>query len=121
MNSRIPTATLMVVGRPAAYSQQAAPAPASSSTGTHPAQFRLDTQRLTSAWRPVLAPATGYGASQPPDPVVCRSTSGFGAASVAERQPGMPVMYIIPIDAYQQLWNEAGNSAEANRRPAGAL
>ena len=33
----------------------------------------------------------------------------FGAATLAERQPGMPVMYIIPVDAYRQLWDSNSN------------
>ena len=34
----------------------------------------------------------------------------FGVTDPADRQPGDPVMYIVPVTAYEQMWDQAGNS-----------
>jgi len=33
----------------------------------------------------------------------------FGAATLEDRQPGTPIMYIIPVDAYLRMWDAAGD------------
>jgi heat shock protein HslJ len=82
-----------------------------SSTGLQPSQIKLDTQGLPYAWQAVAVPATPYDASQPPGPVGLPDHIEilFGAATLAERQPGTPIMYLIPIDAYRQMWDSNGN------------
>ncbi len=88
------------------------PAPATSSaTALQPSQIKLDTQGLPYAWQAVSVPATPYDASQPPGPKGLPEHIEilFGAATPAERQPGTPIMYIIPVDAYRQMWDSAGN------------
>jgi heat shock protein HslJ len=88
------------------------PAPSTlSSSGLQPSQIKLDTQGLPYSWQAVSVPATPYDASQPPGPKGLPEHIEvlFGAATPAERRPDMPVMYIIPVDAYRQLWDSAGN------------
>jgi heat shock protein HslJ len=103
---------LAVTFQTAAAAQPPAPAP-SSETGLQPSQIKLDTQGLPYAWQAVAVPATPYDASQPPGPKGLPEHIEilFGAATPAERQPGTPIMYIIPVDAYRQLWDSNGNPA----------
>ena len=92
----------------------AAAAPAApSTTGLQPSQIKLDTQGLPYAWQAVSVPAAPYDASQPPGPKGLPEHIEilFGAATPAERQPGTPIMYLIPVDAYRQLWDSNGNPA----------
>lgn len=35
----------------------------------------------------------------------------FGVTDPADRQPGDPIMYIIPVNTYRRMWDEAGNDA----------
>jgi heat shock protein HslJ len=39
----------------------------------------------------------------------------FGVTNPAERQPNDPIMYIIPVNAYREMWDEAGNSSVSER------
>ena len=84
-----------------------------STTGLQPSQIKLDTQGLPYAWQAVSVPGAPYDASQPPGPMGLPEHIEilFGAATPAERQPGTPIMYLIPIDAYRQLWDSNGNPA----------
>jgi heat shock protein HslJ len=84
-----------------------------STTSLQPSQIRLDTQGLPSSWQPVSVPATSYDASQPPGPTGLPQHIEilFGATKPADRQPGSPIMYIIPVDAYRQMYNAAGNTS----------
>jgi hypothetical protein len=131
MKSRMLTATLMLLGPLlAACGQQAAPAPAAPAAPTNPLAPSAEPPRaeqpatgasplagtawqVLNSWQPVLVPATRYDASQPPGPVGLPEHIQilFGAATVADRQPGTPVMYIIPVNAYTQLWDGAKNPA----------
>jgi hypothetical protein len=38
----------------------------------------------------------------------------FGVTDPSDKQPGDPVMYIIPVTAYEQMWEAAGNPYVAN-------
>lgn len=35
----------------------------------------------------------------------------FGVTDPADKQPGDPVMYIIPVRAYEEMWTAAGNDS----------
>ena len=89
----------------------AVPSTSTMSGALQPSQIKLDTQGLPYAWQAVSVPATPYDASQPPGPMGLPEHIEilFGATTPAERQPGTPIMYIIPIDAYRQLWDSNGN------------
>jgi heat shock protein HslJ/uncharacterized protein YraI len=81
--------------------------------GFHPSMISLDTQGLPYSWQPVLVPATPYDASQAPGPtgLPAHVEILFGVTEAEQRQPGSPIMYIIPVDAYRALWDDAGNPA----------
>ena len=84
-----------------------------SDAGLDPDQISLDTQGLADAWQPVVVPAQPYDVSQPPGPKGMPEHIEilFGVTDPADRQPGDPVMYIIPATAYRQMWEENGNLA----------
>ncbi len=90
--------------------QKAAPKSTSGAT-LQPSQIKLDTQGLPYSWQAVSVPARPYDASQPPGPVGLPEHIEilFGATTPADRQPGSPIMYIIPVDAYRQMWDHNGN------------
>ncbi|HEY52753.1 MAG TPA: META domain-containing protein [Caldilineae bacterium] len=81
--------------------------------GLDPDQISLDPQGLADAWQPVVVPAQPYDVSQPPGPKGMPEHIEilFGATDPADRQPGDPIMYIIPVNAYRQMWEENGNLA----------
>jgi len=78
-----------------------------------PNDISLDTQGLPTSWQAVVVPATPYDQSQPPGPMGLPAHIEilFGVTDPADRQPGDPIMYIIPVNAYRQMWDEAGNDA----------
>ena len=77
-----------------------------------PQQVSIDTQGLPYSWQANLAPETPYNASQPPGPMGLPQhiEINFGVTDPADKQPGDPIMYIIPVTAYEQMWNQAGES-----------
>ena len=81
--------------------------------GITPEQISLDTQGLPYSWQPVVVPETPYDESQPPGPMGLPEHMEilFGVTDPVDRQPTDPIMYIIPVNAYRQMWNEAGNPA----------
>ena len=87
-----------------------------ASIGLNPAQISLDTQGLPYPWQANAVPATAYDASQPPGPAGLPDhiQINFGTMDPTNRQPTDPVMYIIPVDAYRQLWDDAGNEGVSN-------
>jgi len=81
-----------------------------------PQLVTIDTQGLPYSWQANLVPATPYDASQPPGPMGLPQhiEINFGVTDPGDKQPGDPVMYIIPVDAYEQMWEGAGNPYIAN-------
>ncbi|MBE2222010.1 MAG: META domain-containing protein [Anaerolineae bacterium] len=73
----------------------------------------LDTQGLPYSYQPVYVPETPYDASMPPGPVGLPAHIEvlFGVTDPADRQPNDPIMYIIPVAAYEAMWEEAGSEA----------
>jgi len=110
-----PTAVPQAAAKPTA-----APAPTaatSSSAGMiQPQQVSIDTQGLPYSWQANLVPATPYDASQPPGPMGLPQhiEINFGVTDPSKKQPGDPIMYIIPVDAYRQMWDSAGNPYVTN-------
>ncbi len=92
-------------------------APAAGAEGSSPAgmiqpqQVSIDTQGLPYAWQANLVPATPYDTSQPPGPMGLPEhiEINFGVTDPSDKQPGDPVMYIIPVTAYEQMWDSAAN------------
>jgi len=98
----------------AAATATAAPAPAtttSSSGMIQPQQVSIDTQGLPYSWQANGVPATPYDASQPPGPTGLPEhvVINFGVTNPADKQPGDPIMYLIPVDAYELMWDKAGD------------
>lgn len=90
--------------------------PAAGGADIDPAGITLDTMGLPYAWQANLVPATPYDNSRPPGPkgLPEHVQINFGATDPADKQPGDPVIYIIPVEAYQQLWAAAGDPAVSN-------
>ena len=90
--------------------QAAAPSEPSADM-IQPQQVSIDTQGLPYSWQANLVPATPYDASQPPGPMGLPEhiEINFGVTDPADKQPGDPIMYIIPVTAYEQMWDQAGN------------
>lgn len=84
-----------------------------SSAAIDPSRISLDTQGLAADWRAVVVPETPYDQSQPPGPMGMPEHTQiiFGISDPAEREFRDPIMYIIPVNAYRQLWEEAGNTS----------
>lgn len=82
-----------------------------AAAGLYPSMIALDTQGLPYSWQPVLVPEAPYDQSQPPGPtgLPAHIEILFGVTEPSQRQPSDPIMYIIPVDAYRAMWDEAGN------------
>ncbi len=84
-----------------------------------PSMVSIDTQGLPYSHQIVYVPETPYDASQPPGPkgLPAHLEILFGITDPSERAPGdpsMPIMYIIPVEAYEQMWQEAGSESVTN-------
>ncbi len=115
-SSATPTVKAVVETASVTAVQEATRTPeGTASQAIPPGLIRLDTQGLPYSWQPHLIPATPYDASQPPGPTGLpeHTLITFGVTDPQDRKPGDPVMYIIPIEAYEQLWDDAGNPAVA--------
>jgi hypothetical protein len=89
-------------------------APVSSFCATvNPAWISLNTSGLNYSWQANCVPAAPYDQSQPPGPkgLPEHIEINFGVTNPADKQPGDPVIYIIPAADYQALWHEAGNDS----------
>ncbi len=84
------------------------------SIGIAPEDITLDDQGLVQAWQAALVPATPFDNMHAPGP------SGLpthiqvlfnGVSDPTAREPGGPVIYIIPVDAYQSMWRDHDSSA----------
>lgn len=75
----------------------------------------IDTQGLFPSWRASVVRASAYDVRQPPGPkgLPKHIKIIFGEVDPRQRDAFDPVMYIIPVTAYQQLWDEQGNKAVA--------
>jgi hypothetical protein len=76
----------------------------------------LDTQGLYPDWQAVVVPEQPYDQSMPPGPVGLPAHIQilFGVNNHAAYEPGDPIIYIIPVNAYRDMWEAAGNMAVTN-------
>ncbi len=90
---------------------QASAPESSTSSMIQPQQVSIDTQGLPYSWQANLVPETPYDISQPPGPMGLPEhiEINFGVTDPANKQPGDPIMYIIPVTAYEQMWDSAAN------------
>jgi hypothetical protein len=84
---------------------------------SNPNSVSIDTINLPYSWQANLVEATPYDDSQPPGPkgLPEHLQINFGVANPADVQLGDPILYIIPVEAYKQLWAEAGNTTVSDR------
>jgi hypothetical protein len=76
----------------------------------------IDTMGLPYSWQANRVEATAYDNSQPPGAMGLPEhiQVNFGVTDPADVQFGDPILYIIPVEEYKQLWDEAGNTAVSN-------
>lgn len=81
-----------------------------------PDDIRLDTQGLPYSWQANLVAGTPYDESMPPGPMGLPEhiQVNMGVTDPADRTFLDPVIYIIPVEAYEQLWGDAGNDYITN-------
>lgn len=98
--------------------------PAATSPGESmridPRSVSIDMVGLPWVWQANLVPATPYDSSQPPGPRglpehIQINFTGDPTARISpeERQPGDPVLYIIPVEAYRRMYEENGDQGVA--------
>ncbi len=81
--------------------------------GLDPALVTLDMLGLPYLYQTSCTAATPYDNTQPPGPTGLPDhiQVNFGVEGQTEVLPNDPVIYIIPIEAYKQLWEENGDTA----------
>jgi heat shock protein HslJ len=91
-------------------------AKAAGGLGIDPSSVTLDTMGLPTSWQANLIRGTSYDDSQPPGPMglpehiqINLGSDDQDRPNPATRQPGDPVIYIIPVAAYQDLWESNGD------------
>ena len=83
----------------------------SSAVGIDLGSIRLDTRGLPYSWQASAVPTMPYDVSQPLGPVGLPEhiQISFAPTDVRENQYGEPVIYIIPVETYKQLWEVNGD------------
>ncbi len=76
-----------------------------------PDTVSIDMMDLADSWGAHLAPAAPYDASMPPGPVGIPEhlEIHFNGASLETPDYSGPILYIIPVEAYKEMWIEADN------------
>lgn len=99
------------------YYRVAEPEPVSACPVVDPAYIRLDTQGLPYFWQANTVPGTPYDNSLPPGAIGLppHIQVNFGVVNPQDRLPGDPIIYIIPVDEYKQLWEQEGDDSIALR------
>ena len=87
--------------------------PAPGSVGIDPSQISLDTQGLPVSWQAVVVPLQPYDESMPPGPQGLPEHIEilFGVTDPAERVSTDPVMFIIPVDSYEAMYEANENTS----------
>jgi hypothetical protein len=82
-----------------------------------PGSVSIDTLDLPYSWQANLVEATAYDDSQPPGAMGLpeHMQINFGVTDPGSVQFGDPIIYIIPTEAYKQLWDAAGNPVVSDR------
>lgn len=75
-----------------------------------PTLINLNTEGLEAGWQADCVPATPYAADGPmltglPEHIEIT----FGETFPANHEPGDPIIYVIPAEAYRAQWDAAGN------------
>jgi heat shock protein HslJ len=74
---------------------------------------RLNTQELQEGYQAECVAGSAYDASQPPGPrgLPDHIRVSFGEVEPLETGALDPIIYIIPVAEYEQLWEQAGDSS----------
>ena len=85
-------------------------------TGIDPDTVTIDTFNLPYAYQPNLILKTPYDNSMPPGATGLPQhiQINFGVTNPEDVQPGDPIFYIIPQEAYLKQWEEAGDPGVKN-------
>ncbi|MEA3440213.1 MAG: META domain-containing protein [Chloroflexota bacterium] len=85
-------------------------------TGIDMQSIKFDTMGLPYAWQANCIPATLYDNTQPPGATGMpeHAQINFGVTDPQDWQMGDPILYIIPVAEYEQLWNENGDPSVSN-------
>ena len=77
----------------------------------------IDMMGLAGTWQANQVEATPYDDSQPPGPMGLPEhiQINFGVTDPTNVQFGDPIIFIIPTEAYKQLWDDAGNASVSDR------
>ncbi len=99
------------------YFWAAEPEPVITCPVLDPAYIRLDTQGLPYFWQANSVPGTPYDNSIPPGATGLPQhiQVNFGVVNPQDRLPGGPIIYIIPVDDYEQLWEQEGDDSITRR------
>jgi uncharacterized protein YraI/heat shock protein HslJ len=99
------------------YFRAVEPEPVVACPVVEPAYIRIDTQGLPYFWQANSVPGTPYDNSVPPGAVGLPQhiQVNFGVVNPQDRVPGDPIIYILPVDEYEQLWNQAGDDSVSLR------
>jgi len=83
--------------------------------GINPETVTIDTQDLYEDYLAECVLATDYDESMPPTPIGLPDNIQvyFDPLESLERQPGDPILYIIPVDEYVAMWQANGNESVA--------
>ncbi len=100
-------------GGPMDYFRVAEPETVTTCPVVDPAFIRLDTQGLPYFWQANTVSGTPYDNSLPPGAVGLppHLQINFGVVDPQDRLPGDPIIYILPVDEYQNLWEQAGDDS----------
>jgi len=85
-------------------------------SGIYMDSWKLDTFDLPYSWQANCVPATPYEQSQPQEAVGLpeHAQINFGVTDPSARQPGDPIIYVIPVQAYEQLWADNNDQTIIN-------
>lgn len=111
-NSGQPSSQAATTTSNAAESDTLAPADVSPED-ISPADVSIDMTGLPWSWAATLVATTPYTDAQPPGPTGMPEhvQIDFTPAESAEPPASAPILYLIPVNAYRAMWDEAGNPA----------
>lgn len=98
---------------PASKNVTASTAPAVAAQAITADQVSIDPQGMWKSWQATEVPATPYSSSQPPVPtgLPAHIVITFDGKDASALMPSDPALYLIPVEAYETLWNAAGDSS----------
>lgn len=89
------------------------PDPETCNAGIDPATVKIDTEGLYQEYLAECVLMTDYDESQPPGPTGLPDNIQilFDPLETEELKPNEPIIYIIPVEDYIEMWNANGNDS----------